>query len=875
MSYHYGSNIFLNQKHALRIGSIFRRLPNVKMASTGRQQPAWKAPGTEGDARIWIYNSLTRTKVPFVPIDTNGHSVTWYACGPTVYDDAHLGHARNYVTTDILRRIMQKYFKYNVKFVMNITDIDDKIILRGRQQYLFEKFRGTHTSVREAYKDAEAAFKAYARKNLPDFPEDLVPSDYAEAQQKAYGHVLRGESLTKDETVLGDKEAKIKMHCRTMAAASTALTVANTESPTISIDDFYSKTTDVLLPYLDSLHGSSINGEDHSIFTHLTQNYEQRFDEDMRALNVARPDVVTRVTEYGSQIVKYVGKIVQNGFAYSTPDGSVYFDIKAFEEAGKPYARLEPWNRNDKALQADGEGALTKSATKRSSADFALWKSSNPGEPSWPSPWGKGRPGWHIECSAMASDVLGKTIDIHSGGVDLAFPHHDNELAQSEAYWHSQEHQWINYFMHMGHLSIQGSKMSKSLKNFTTIRTALERGDWTARSLRIVFLLGMWKDGIEITDDMVKAASGWEDKVTNFFLKAKMAERKLAVRTSAGASNGVKQAAISDDALLTAHVQAEKDMRVALSDSFDTPKAMHIISELVSKYNSAEKASLTDETTLVIATWITNIVRIFGLDTRPGGDSMTQEETTGSIGWSGIDIEEAAKPFVFAVSELRDELRLRSNRVLKLRKEAEKAKGDVKAEATQVWDVTAKTELSTKTINDLASKHLTSKEQPMESLDYAEILSDFQEDMKKLGMAEAEPEKYLELCDKLRDVKLWSKHIYLEDAAEEGEPALVRPLDEGLILVRAEQEKRQQEKGAAKAKREQEAAKKEAEKEAKSRVDPRQMFKTEEFSEWDDDGVPTKDAKGEPLAKNQSKKMRKQWEAQKKAHEEFRKRATY
>lgn len=119
----------------------------------------------------------------------------------------------------------------------------------------------------------------------------------------------------------------------------------------------------------------------------------------------------------------------------------------------------------------------------------------------------------------MASDTLGSQIDIHSGGIDLAFPHHDNELAQSEAYWleedhdHQHQHQWVNYFMHMGHLSIQGSKMSKSLKNFQTIREALAGGDWTPRELRIVFLLGHWADPVEITPDLRKEATAWEDKL--------------------------------------------------------------------------------------------------------------------------------------------------------------------------------------------------------------------------------------------------------------------------------------------------------------------------------------------------------------------------
>ena len=342
-----------------------------------------------------------------------------------------------------------------------------------------------------------------------------------EELHKSYGDIILGGSL--DGSAAGDREAKIKMHIKTVLVASEAISAL--QKGRVGLDEFFRSAQDIFLPYLDFLHGTSIDARDHTIFTKLTRRYEERFMEDVRALNCLDPDEVTRVTDYGPQIVDFVEKIQKNGFAYTTSDSSVYFDIESFEKANNNYARLEPWNRNDQDLQADGEGALTKKSTeKRSDADFALWKSSKPGEPSWPSPWGPGRPGWHIECSAMASDRLGAQIDIHSGGIDLAFPHHDNELAQSEAYWldkdHQRQHQWVNYFLHMGHLSIQGSKMSKSLKNFTTIREALSRGDWTPRGLRIIFLLGGWKEGIEITDDLVKAGSAWEDKLNVTFTYA-------------------------------------------------------------------------------------------------------------------------------------------------------------------------------------------------------------------------------------------------------------------------------------------------------------------------------------------------------------------
>lgn len=146
------------------------------------------------------------------------------------------------------------------------------------------------------------------------------------------------------------------------------------------------------------------------------------------------------------------------------------------------------------------------STEKRSPTDFALWKKSKSGEPAWDSPWGKGRPGWHIECSAMASTICGKTLDIHTGGVDLKFPHHDNEMAQSEAHFGTSE--WVKYFLHSGHLTIAGCKMSKSLKNFVTIQDALSK--YSARQLRFAFLLHAWRDTLDYSQNTMECAVQYE-----------------------------------------------------------------------------------------------------------------------------------------------------------------------------------------------------------------------------------------------------------------------------------------------------------------------------------------------------------------------------
>lgn len=632
--------------------------------------------------------------------------------------------------------------------------------------------------------------------------------------EEVYKTVLNGGALEGDGKP-GDKEAKIKMHIKTAAAAAKTI-VESTADGTTPADAFYTGAQDVILPYLDSIHGNFISADDHSIFTKLTKKYEDRFMQDVRDLNVLDPDEITRVTEYGKEIADFVDKIVKNNFGYVTSDGSVYFDINAFESAGNSYARLEPWNRNDKDLLADGEGSLSNKTTeKRSDADFALWKASKPGEPSWDSPWGKGRPGWHIECSAMASATLGKQMDIHSGGIDLAFPHHDNELAQSEAYWernHSHE-QWVNYFLHMGHLSIQGSKMSKSLKNFTTIREALEKKEFTPRGLRIIFLLGGWKEGVEITDDLVKAADGWEDKVNNFFLNA----RDLLSQ---------KYAAGTDTSLSTELQSAQKTVYDSLCDSFNTAASMAAISELITKFNSADKTALVVGDVEATARWVTSMVNTFGLNGSEGPDSTT-------IGWSGIDVPSDAKPYLVPLSSMRDTLR-----------QAARSKEGISTE--QVSSIVSSTSTPPSTDN---------------SSPYSTVYNNFTNTLTSLSSDSNLNKEILSLCDRVRDTDLWDLGIYLED--RDPLPALIRPLTKELLAARSEKAARLAAKQAEKEKKEREAR----EKAEKGKLSHLEMFRTEEWSAWDEEGLPTKDAKGEEVLKSRSKKLRKEWERQKKLHE--------
>lgn len=368
--------------------------------------------------------------------------------------------------------------------------------------------------------------------------------------------------------------------------------------------------------------------------------------------------------------------------------------------------------------------------------------------------------------------------------------------------------------------------MSKSLKNFTTIREALARGDWNARSLRIIFLLGGWHDGIEITDDMRKGGASWESYVTNFFYKV----RDLEVHPNIGSTGA------EDEKVRKAFEAAKEKVHNALADSFDTPSAMRAISSLITDYNSADKAGLSDDVSFDIARYITRMVRIFGLD-------GSADPYDGNIGWVGVDIPSEAKEFVYAVSRDRDEVRKHA------------VAGD----------------LSREVLEDILAQHKPAQKQEAAAVPYAEVLSTFQENLRNLGAKKAPTKDFLALCDQLRDTHLWDLGIYLED--RENAPAMVRPVDAELQAARDQKEAIARAKAEAKAKREAEEAEKKAKLAEQAKINPKDMFRTAEYSAWDDEGLPTKDAKGEEVTKGKSKKLKKEWEKQKKLFEEYAKSA--
>ncbi|MEW5303562.1 MAG: hypothetical protein WDW36_006242 [Sanguina aurantia] len=541
-----------------------------------------------------LYNSLLDEKVPFFPsAGPHSRQVTWYTCGPTVYDSSHMGHARTYVTFDIARRVLEDYFGYNVSFVMNVTDVDDKIIMRARRNYLLAQYISSGKSLQESTSTAAASSNstpsAAAAADSHSHAEPATGSSSSASAQEKSRSAAQGRKAAELETQAQGEAFKLeRIHtARVKLAALKAETPSGTasSSSSSSTPPVIEIAGDFMADLLDQRLGSGV--VEPSIYRAHAAKFEAEFFDDMDALGCRRPDVTTRVSEYMDEIVSYVSGIITNGMAYEA-NGSVYFDTNSFRACGHTYAKLKPWAVGNAALASEGE-ANFETREKRGPADFALWKAAKPGEPSWDSPWGRGRPGWHIECSAMASSILGPKIDIHSGGEDLKFPHHDNELAQAEAFYHNHEggcQQWVNYFLHAGHLSIEGLKMSKSLKNFISIKDALKT--YTPRQLRLMMALQPWFRPMVYGDSARTEMRAKEAMLKNFFQNVGVAVRDA----PAGASAKWQ----TEEMLLNDKIQStQAAVHAALLDSINTAGALDAVSDLikaVNKYLSTKEALL-------------------------------------------------------------------------------------------------------------------------------------------------------------------------------------------------------------------------------------------------------------------------------------------
>ena len=236
-----------------------------------------------------------------------------------------------------------------------------------------------------------------------------------------------------------------------------------------------------------------------------TGHYEAEFWKDHAALNCLPPHEKPRATEFIAEIVSLIGRLMERGIAYRTADGSVWFGIEKYRAAGHQYGQLVRLNFEQ---MRPGERVASDEYDKESVADFALWKARTPGDAAvfWPSPWGEGRPGWHIECSAMSMQLLGANFDLHLGGEDLAFPHHEDEIAQSEgACPPAPGRRFVKYWLHAAHLLVEGRKMSKSLGNFFTLRDLLKKG-FQGREIRHLLLSAHYRETFNFTLEGLESA---------------------------------------------------------------------------------------------------------------------------------------------------------------------------------------------------------------------------------------------------------------------------------------------------------------------------------------------------------------------------------
>jgi len=425
----------------------------VQLSSSSRQQLQKK---------VFLFNTQSRAKELFEPVTKESNKVSFYSCGPTVYDFAHIGNFRAFLTYDVLKRWL-RYVGFDVRHVCNLTDVDDKIIVKMQAE---------------------------------------------------------GQSLLE-----------------------------------------------------------------------VTNKYTDAFFEDLDVLNIVKADKYPKATEHIADIVAMIEKLISTGHAYEK-EGSVYFRTSAFAEYGK-LANLK-FDAMQEGAGGFGPNDRRGQDEKENARDFALWKafSAQDGEVVWDSPFGRGRPGWHIECSAMCHCLLGPTIDIHAGGVDLVFPHHTNEVAQSEAF---SGEPFSKYWLHNGFVNINNEKMSKSLKNFKTLRD-IATSPFDARAFRFMVVTAQYRNPLNFTPDTLKAAINSLrriDKLVNELTQAASGGGA----SSEAASTLANETGEEDKALMSAATAALVSFDEAMCDDMNTPRASAALFGLVGGAEKALKKGLVSRST--------------------------------------------------------------------------------------------------------------------------------------------------------------------------------------------------------------------------------------------------------------------------------------
>ena len=319
----------------------------------------------------------------------------------------------------------------------------------------------------------------------------------------------------------------------------------------------------------------------------LTQRFITAMDEDSAKLGIIRPDIEPRATEHVQGMLDMISKLIAKGFAYQADNGDVFYKVRSFNDYGKLSGKSLDDLRAGERVDVDGH--------KQDPLDFVLWKSAKPGEPYWESPWGNGRPGWHIECSVMSAEHLGEHFDIHGGGQDLQFPHHENEIAQSEA---THGCTMANAWMHNGFVRVDDEKMSKSLGNFFTIREVLEKYD--PEVVRFFILRAHYRSPLNYSDKHLDDA------------KASLTRLYTALR-------GVE---VADNAIDWTLPHAAK-FKAAMDDDFNTPEALAVLFDLANELNK-DKAATT-------AALLKQLAAIIGLLQRDPESFMQGETSSGEL----------------------------------------------------------------------------------------------------------------------------------------------------------------------------------------------------------------------------------------------------